>query len=198
VPAHVVATDNLLGAYQATEHLYNLGHRRIGLALESRETVTSSVARIEGYKAALHDYGVPFDDDLVLYASVRPETVRTYLQRATGVTAMFVVNDDCAMALMQILPDFGLHVPDQMAIVGFDDVPMAAHVDPPLTTVAQNTFQLGTAAAHLIADSIEGRVTSPATIVIPPELVIRESCGAQRAGVGSKLPGTEFREDISS
>ncbi len=175
---HIVTSDHARGAYIVTEHLLRLGHRRIGFILATTEVVTSTLARFEGYKAALKDYGVTFEEDLVMKAQIAQETVHTYLQRAAHPSAVFACNDVRALEFSHVLGKLGIRVPADLALVGFDDIPLVSRLTPPLTTVAQNAYQLGETTAHLLIDTIEGQVTEPKSIIIPTELVIRESSAA--------------------
>jgi GntR family transcriptional regulator of arabinose operon len=177
IRTHTVSSNHLQGSYRVVEHLLKLGHRRIGYHA-GLDITTSVLARIDGYKAALKDFGVPFDEDLVLAAQPREETLRVFLQREPRATALACQNDPTAMDCLQLLQRLGLGVPEDVALVGFDDIPIASRVTPPLTTVAQNVSQLGQASANLVMDAVEGRVTAPVSIVIPTELVVRQSCGA--------------------
>lgn len=174
----IVTSDHARGGYLMTEHLLRLGHRRIGFVIANTEVVTSTLARFEGYKAALKDYGVAFEEQLVMQAQISEETVRAYLERAGKPTAVFATNDVRAIELSHVLHNLGLVVPDDLALVGCDDIPLVSRLNPPLTTIAQNTHQLGETCAHLLIDIIEGTVTEPKCIIIPTEIVVRQSCGA--------------------
>ncbi|WP_165423077.1 GntR family transcriptional regulator [Ktedonosporobacter rubrisoli] len=179
IETHVVSSDHLHGAYIMTEHLLHLGYRRIGFLLNRPEIVTSTLARFEGYKAALKDYGIAFEEELVMRAQIREEPVRKYLQQAEKPAAVFACNDDQAIEFLHVLHTIGLKVPDDIALVGFDDIPLVSRLDPPLTTVAQNIHQIGEAAAQLLIDTIQEKVTAPKTILLPTDLIIRQSCGSK-------------------
>ncbi len=128
ITTHVVTSDHLGGAYRATEHLLKLGHRSIGYILANTELATSTLARLEGYKAALKDYGAVFHEEMVMSAQVRPETMEVYLRRRFRPSALLASNDVRAIEVMHVLRQLGLRVPDDMALVGFDDLPIVSRL----------------------------------------------------------------------
>ncbi len=181
-----VGMDNRGGGYRATEHLLILGHRRIGFIFKHEETLgTSSVReRWQGYCEALQKYGIPYDESLVVadlnpgQASVQ-QSIREFLQRPDQPGAIFAVNDYVALEVMQAASALHLRVPEDLAIVGFDDERFAAHLHPPLTTIRQSFLDIGLRAGTLLLSRIEGITGSPKHIELPANLIIRESCGAQ-------------------
>ena len=175
ITTNVVTTNHYLSGYSVTEHLLRQGHHHMGFILATTEMVTSTLARFEGYKGALRDYGVEFDERLLMKAQIHEETVQAYLKRAGLLTAVFACNDERALEFYAALRSLGLRVPTDLALVGCDDIPVVSQLDPPLTTVAQNVYQLGESTAHLLTETIEGRISSFCTITIQPELVIRQS-----------------------
>ena len=192
IETHVVASDHLRGAYVMTEHLLQLGHRRVGFVWpRASGVVTSTLARLEGYKAALKDYGVRFEEALVMQAQVRRETMQTYLQQAQP-TALFASSDERAIDCLHVLHALHLRIPDDIVLVGFDNLPLVSRVDPPLTTIAQNIPQIGETSAQLLIDAVEGRVQAPKTILLPTELVVRQSCGAKSEHPGDARTQTSF------
>jgi GntR family transcriptional regulator of arabinose operon len=197
---HIATSDHARGAYLATEYLLRLGHRRIGFVLIKAEIVTSMLARFDAYKAALKDYGLEFEEDLVMQAGISEETVRAYLTRVPDLSAVFVSNDANAIEFLYLLRKLGIRVPDDLSLIGFDDIPPVSRLDPPLTTIAQNVHQLGEASAHLLIDTIEGRITEPQSIVIPTELVIRQSCAPYKGATAdvaqplSSIPSTRQKQ----
>ena len=182
-----VGTDNRGGGYRATEHLIILGHRRIGFVYLHQETPenTSSVQeRLQGYSQALETYSVPYDPALVV-ADQRPEyssvqqSLRAYLQQHDRPTAIFAVNDLAALDVIQAAHALGLKIPQDLAIIGFDDERFASRVNPALTTIAQSLFDIGLRAGTLLVSRIEGLSGPPRHIELAANLIIRESCGAQ-------------------
>jgi DNA-binding LacI/PurR family transcriptional regulator len=181
-----VGSDNVGGGYRATEHLLILGHRRIGFVFAREETLqtTSVYERWQGYCNALQKYEVPYDETLVV-PDIRQMQMGTheglveFLQRPDRPDAIFAVNDYIALDVMQAAKAIHLRVPEDLAVVGFDDEAFAAHVNPPLTTIVQQFVDIGLRAGTLLISRIEGNVGAPKHIELPTNLVIRESCGAQ-------------------
>ena len=181
-----VVTDNWGGGYRATEHLIILGHRRIGFVYTSlaHMRTTSVRDRYAGYQQALHDYGLVTDDSLLwcrphLTESDPLEDLIAFLQQPDRPEAIFAVNDHEALKLIQAAKQCRLRVPKDLALVGFDDLPLAAHFDPPLTTIAQPRMDLGMRAGNLLVNRIEGESGPPRHIILPTSLSVRESCGAR-------------------
>lgn len=181
-----VVADNMGGAYRATEHLLILGHTRIGFvyARIGGLKTTSVRDRWQGYRKALEDYGLLYDASLVFQrpAASAPDggsPYETFLTRPDRPTAIFAVNDAEALSLLQAAQRCELRVPEQLALVGFDDLSFAAHLSPPLTTVAQPRMDMGLRAGHLLINRIEGQSGPPKQIELPTSLIVRESCGAR-------------------
>jgi len=181
-----VGSDNTGGGYRATEHLLILGHRRIGFVFAREETLqtTSVHERWQGYRKALQKYEVPYDETLVVpdfrqtQAGIYEGLVE-FLQRPDRPDAIFAVNDYVALDIMQAAKAIHLRIPEDLAVVGFDDMEFAARVNPPLTTTVQQFVDIGLRAGTLLISRIEGNVGPPKHIELPTNLIIRESCGAQ-------------------
>lgn len=189
-----VGPDNTDGGYRATEHLLILGHQRIAFCHSHIETLqTTSVSnRWEGYRKALEEYGVVYDESLIVpnRACSKAEVQELYialLQRPDRPTAIFAANDLVALDILQAARHCGLRVPDDLALVGFDDLNFAAHVHPPLTTVAQSLTDIGLRAGNLLISRIEGQAGSPRHIELPTHLIVRKSCGARQHAKASFL-----------
>ncbi len=185
-PTDCVTADNYAGGYRATEHLLILGHTRIAFFyLSNADLRTTSVRdRWLGYRAALRDHGLAYDESLVVadpaHALVADdESFLRFISTPDRPSAICIVNDIQAPALFKAARRLGLRVPDDLAVVGFDDLSFAAHLHPPLTTVAQPRLNIGIRAAHQLIDRIEGDTEPPRHIVLPSNLVVRESCGAR-------------------
>lgn len=179
-----VRADNEGGALQAVRHLLALGHRRIavitgpGHAADARE-------RLRGYRRAMLEAGVDPDQEGLVYAGdfteergARAVDKMLRLSPERRPTAVFALNDAAALGAMNRLARHGLRVPEDVAVVGFDDMPFARYVHPGLTTVRQPIEELGRAAAELLLGRIRGEATEPREVVLGTELVVRESCGA--------------------
>lgn len=181
-----VGADNFGGGYRATEHLLILGHTRIGFihATVGGLHTTSVHDRWEGYRAALRDHGLPYDEALVC-ASPRTATVSAddpyiaFLNRPDRPSAVFVVTDNHVPKLLQAARECGLRVPEDLAIVGFDDLTFAAHLSPPLTTIVQPRVDIGRRAGHLLISRIAGNTDPAQRIELPTRIIVRESCGAR-------------------
>jgi GntR family transcriptional regulator of arabinose operon len=178
-----VVADNIGGGYRATEHLLILGHMRIGFVYASYASMlTTSVRdRWEGYRRALQEYGQPYDEALLFQwpSVMQADLADHFLLRDDRPSAIFAVNDAVALELLRAAQRVGLRVPEDLALVGFDDLSFVAHLSPPLTTVAQPRMDLGLRAGHLLLNRIEGHGGSPRRIELPTSLIVRESCGAR-------------------
>jgi GntR family transcriptional regulator of arabinose operon len=181
-----VAPDNTGGGYRATEHLIILGHRRVGFVYGQVGTLlTTSVRdRYVGYRKALEAYDLPYDETLVaqLPASHLLDARAQYdafMALPDRPSAIFAVHDNMALDLMQAAQRHGVRIPEDLAIVGFDDLSIAAHLSPPLTTVAQPRMEVGLRAGNLLINRIEGRDGPRQHIELPTSLVVRASCGAR-------------------
>lgn len=178
--APFVDVDNVDGAYRATEHLISLGHRRIGLITNAPLAYTASEQRLAGYRRALEAHGIPYEPMLVRYGDFREESgyaAMTSLLEGIPPEAMFVASDLVAFGALEAIKMRGLRVPDDIAIVGFDDVPVARYVDPALTTIRLPAQQLGTEATRLVLRLIAGEEPEDTAILLQTTLIVRDSCG---------------------
>lgn len=176
-----VASDSLAGAIAATEHLISLGHRRIG-HLSGRPDLWSSEQREEGYRQALERAGIPFDPTLVRIGGYDPDTARQPAREVLSVpnppTAIFAANDLSAIQTMEVAAELGLTVPDDLSVVGFDNIPESTFVDPPLTTIDQSIQDMGYEATLMLIRIINEPNSGPTHLTLPTELIIRQSCRA--------------------
>lgn len=175
---HSVDAANVEGACQAVEHLLARGRRRIATITYPASSSTG-VDRLEGYRRALAKYGVPFDPRLVIesngFDSGEAIAELAGLIGAQRPDALFAASDTLALDALQCVRALGLRVPEDIAIVGFDDQPNAARSDPPLTTVRQPIAGLGREAVALLLRLIEQPDAAPQRVVLPTELVVRAS-----------------------
>jgi DNA-binding LacI/PurR family transcriptional regulator len=180
VPGIVVDVDNRQGGYDATRHLIEWGHRRIATIVGPRDW-PSAAARLEGYRDALREAGLAEDPTLVEYApDWGPESGRAaaarLLDRGVRFTALFAHSDLTALGAIRQLRLSGLGVPQDVSIVGFDDLPVAAFVDPPLTTVHQPMEEVGALAASLmLGQLLDGAAPAQERRLLPTSLVVRQS-----------------------
>jgi LacI family transcriptional regulator len=176
-----VASDNLRGAMTATEYLIGLGHRRIGF-LAGRPDLESARLREQGYRQALANAGIPVDPELIRVGGYQRETAaepaRELLRRADPPTAVFAANDLTAIETMEAAASLGLSVPDDVSVIGFDNVPESALTDPGLTTIEQPIQRMGAEAVRLLVGLIEQTWSGPLQLTLPTALVVRQSCRA--------------------
>lgn len=173
-----VDVDNRSGARQAVAHLLALGHRRIACITNAPATFTQTDMRLLGYQDALLDADIELDKTLISEGLYSPESgfdaMLPLLATPHRPTAVFVASDVVAFGVMTAIHDRGLAIPQDMAVVGFDDVPLAKHAYPPLTTVRMPTVEMGRRAGELLCDQIMGRAVEPRAL-LETELVVRAS-----------------------
>jgi LacI family transcriptional regulator, xylobiose transport system transcriptional regulator len=173
-----IGATNWSGGLTATRHLLALGHRRIGV-ISGPETVMCSRARLDGYRAAMDEAGVPIDPTLIRFGNfhVQEGTTegRALLRLPDPPTAIFAGNDLQALGVYQAAREARLHIPEDLSVVGFDDLPVAAWVGPPLTTVRQPLAQMAMAAARLVLRLANGEQPSQTRVELATELIVRES-----------------------
>jgi LacI family transcriptional regulator len=178
-----VDTDNMTGAATAVTHLLRLGYQRIATVAGPSDS-TAAQDRKQGYLDALQDRGRLVDDALIVRGDFTQAGGYEAMQRLLPhqPDAVFVASDTMAMGVLQAIRGAGLTVPDDIALVSFDDLPQATMVDPPLTTVRQPIQRMGVLAVEMLIDSLENGAESPRRVVLPTELVIRGSCGSGLSG----------------
>lgn len=174
--AYSVSTDNLHGGQLATEHLLELGHTRIGY-ISSEEGGRTNLDRLEGYKMALRRYGIAFDQSLVSAGDGKVEGGKEGMKRLLALpcppTAVFCYNDMTAIGAAAALREAGLRVPEDMSLVGFDDIDLAPYLNPPLTTVRQPRYELGRSAMEMLLALLAGEAVT--NVLLQGELIVRES-----------------------
>jgi LacI family transcriptional regulator len=176
-----VTVDNVAGARAATQHLLEHGHERIGMVTDE-PVIASSAERLRGYRAALKASGVAGDSELVsIGGSSRAEGYRAataLLQLARRPTALFSSNNFMTVGTMHALRDAGLRVPQDVSVVGFDDLEWTTLIDPPLTVVAQPAGELGSEAGRRLLARIDGTGGRPRRVRLETELILRGSVAA--------------------
>jgi LacI family transcriptional regulator len=174
-----IDSDNVAGARVATRHLIELGHRRIA-HIRGRSDLASAELREAGYRESLAAAGIPFDPALIrdggYQAALTAEAAGDLLTSPDRPTAVFAANDMSALGVLKVARELGLRVPEDLSVIGFDDVPEAANSTPPLTTMAQPLHDLGAQALEMLVDLLNGREV-PSHVQLPAELVIRASTG---------------------
>lgn len=183
-----VDIDNAAAAQLAIDHLLDLGHDRIGCITNAPPlTDTAAADRLRGYRTALEARGIRIDESLIRHASFDErsglQAMRSLLDHKDRPSAVFVASDEVALGALKAARQGGVDVPDELSIVGFDDLPIAQYVEPALTTVRVPAREIGVVAARALIDAVShpngsGR-RKPSTI-LATELVIRGSAGRPR------------------
>ena len=187
----LVSPDNLKGGFEATRHLIDLGHKRIAF-IGANLSSGSHLKRLQGYVNALKSHAIPVDESLITGRSddrsdvsgystedIGFEAMKRLLSLGRPPTAVFARNDFTAIGAMRAISDAGLKIPGDIAIVGFDDIPLAARMSPSLTTVRQPMRVEGQIAAEMLLERIKsGKRISRRERILDCELVVRESSGS--------------------
>lgn len=174
-----ISVTNWQGAYEATKHLINLGHRRIA-HIAGLMSMSSTQQRLEGYRAALAEHSIAFDDNLIVIGNYLQEegvtATHQLLALDTPPTAIFAANDMMAFGAIEAAMSQDLIIPEQLSIIGFDDVPQAMFSYPKLTTVRQPLDQMGHTATRLLLSLIETPQQKPQHITLSTKLIERDTC----------------------
>ena len=182
--AYSVDVDNCAASRMAVAHLLGLGHRRIACITNAAITYTAAADRLKGYRQALDAAGVPFDASLVRYGDFTLQSGylagKDLLESGVEFSAAFVASDEVALGFHAALRDAGRKAPEDIALVGFDDLPMAYYLDPPLTTVHLPAARLAEEACLMLVSLINGHPPQNRKVILDTHLVVRESCGAGR------------------
>jgi LacI family transcriptional regulator len=184
IESDVVVGDSAGGARRLVEHLISLGHRRIGFVTEA-DDVSTARDRREGYEAALAAAGLPLDPNLIVRLTADPaggfDGMRRLLELEEPPTAVFTVNNLVALGAIEAVRARGLEVPDDVAVVCFDDIEYASRLYPFLTVMAQPAETLGTLGTQLLVERIEDRAPKQRRVVVlPAQFVVRKSSGDGR------------------
>lgn len=176
-----VDADNIGGARTAVQHLMRFGYRRIATITGPLNTIAGQ-DRYAGYQRGLRSSGLAHDPGLVVEGNFSEMSGNRAMQELLALEAppdaVFAASDMMAIGALKAIRAAGLRVPEDIALVGFDDIPLATLFDPPLTTVRQSISDLGYTAATLLFENLEsGGSVSPQRIILPTELVVRSSCG---------------------
>ena len=179
-----VTSDNVVGGELAVSHLAQLGHRRIA-TIHGPVHTRPGVDRLRGYRQGLQAAGLAFRDEYVTlgdwYVDSGERMASRLLALAEPPTAIVAASDLMAVGALRAAAASGLRVPDDLSVVGFDDIMLAAHLQPGLTTLRQNKAGLGAAAARALLDRIALRADPPPVVTLPVELVVRGSTAPPRA-----------------
>lgn len=175
-----VGGDSLAGAAMAVQHLAGLGRRRIGF-IGGSDLMVETATRYRGYVRGLDACGLPLDPALVTYTDFSPQAgsraIHLLLDREPALDSVFVCSDFMSIAIMQEIQQRGLRIPDDIAVVGYDDITLAAHCTPRLTTIRQHIHVGGALLVEKLFAMMEGG--TPESALLPVELVMRDSCGGK-------------------
>ena len=182
VPYDSIVVDNRQGGRQATSHLIAGGHRRIG-CICGPQHLTSAKERLQGYRDAISDARLPHDPRLIHAGNFHIGTGYTAMEKLLGlsdpITAVFASNDLMAIGALRAIAALTLRVPDDISIVGFDDVSFAMYTEPPLTTITQPLGEIGKLATELLLGRVSGDHRGPRRYCLATGLVVRASCGIE-------------------
>ncbi len=178
-----VGATNWQGAYNATEYLIKLGHDRIAFITGSMD-LGCAVERLDGYKSALRTYHIGDHPELIYEGTFfQPDGfagASALLDLAEPPTAIFASNDVMAMGVMDAVRDRGLRIPDDISIIGFDDIPQASLICPALTTINQPLEKMGRVATQMLLDLLQHPEKEADRIELPTQLIVRDSCSVRR------------------
>jgi len=178
IEVDAVYNDEVKGGFLATEYLINKGHKRIAL-INGFLHKSPAKGRLEGYKKALKKYGIPFDDALVSFGDIDVkdgyERTKQMLEKDLDFTAIFAYNDMMAFGSMQAIKEKGLRIPENIGLVGYDDIPFCSLMDPALTTIRLNKQELGIESVKLLLYRINGSRKKVKKIMLDVELIRRET-----------------------
>ena len=177
-----VVSNYRYGGWQAAKHLVKLGHRNIGLIAGGVAEIQTSQDIVESFQEVMEENGIENDPNRIVDGWLTEEggmnAAEQLLRKNPGITAIFALNDKMALGAMKKLSELGLRVPQDIAVVGFDDIPQASFSIPGLTTVHQPLYEIGKLACERMVELIHGKA-SRVQEVIPIYLTVRESCGAR-------------------
>ncbi len=190
--ADLVMCDNFNGGYTATQHLISLGHRKIAFLCRQHLNLLPISERLRGYRQAMQEAGLPVLEPVLInatqeittnyalrsYTEASGEDIRQichYLDSPNRATALFASNDLTAMQVLRAAEMNHTKIPHDLSLVGFDDLDFCSHLTVPLTTIAQDPYQLGLEAARLLLERIEGDTSPARRVILPTHLVVRAS-----------------------
>jgi LacI family transcriptional regulator len=177
-----VHPDGIQGGYLGIRHLISLGHRRIGCVTGYNSGHSNTELRLTGYKKALSEAGIEFEPELVVEGKFSiggaASATRSLLELPVPPTAIYSVSDPMAIGVYKAVQENGLQIPRDISVVGFDDIKLAAHLFPGLTTVGMNKYEMVKTAVQVLLDQIDGKSKSKSNmeITFPVRLIERNSC----------------------
>jgi LacI family transcriptional regulator len=191
-----VDVDNRAAAKLAVSHLVHLGHQRIGCITNAGSSYAAAVGRLQGYQDALDEAGLLYDPRYVRFGDFEPESgylqMKSLLAQRPALTAVFVASDVVALGAMAAIREQGLKIPEDVALVGFDDVPVSRYLDPSLTTVHLPIVELAKNACEMLIGLVRDEVPEIPQVLLGAKLYVRKSCGAVQA----QMPHFEENDSI--
>lgn len=183
-----VDVDNCAAAYEAVAHLIHLGHTQIACITNAPVNYTAAADRLNGYKKALQESNLAYDPDLVRYGDFDTPSgylrMKELLKLNRAVSAVFIASDELAYGAMTAIREHGLEIPDDIAVVGFDDLPYSSYTAPPLTTVRIPAIDLAKEAGKVLFVLLSGIEPEPRHIILDAALIVRDSCGSKKYPAG--------------
>lgn len=180
---HYIGIDNVAGGTMATEYLANLGHKRIATVTGSLQT-QSGKHRLEGFKNYLKKNKIECPPEYIVEGDYSRRSARLAAEKLLALpnppTAIFAASDEMALEIIALLLEKGLKIPGDMSVIGFDDNPAAIYGPVALTTIKQPLFQMAEDSVKYLSAILSGKKKSPVQVVLTPQLVVRESCGAPK------------------
>ena len=179
-----VDINNRKAAEKAVNHLISLGHQRIAIITNASLRYSSAKDRLTGYRKALEEGGLTYEEDLVFFGDRTPDSgfhaMKKVLNSSIRPTAVFIASDTVALGSLNALYQEFIRVPEDMAIMGFDDIPLSRHLAPPLSTIHIPAHELGWNAASLLIKWLDQNEIPEKDCLLDTEIVIRESCGSRK------------------
>lgn len=184
VPIDTVVVDNVKGAYLAVDHLIKKGMRSIAIMVYPPEGISPRIERITGYKLALENNGIKVNENLIRIMEEKKglakEEVKKLLSQNDHPDAIFSTNNMMSLEILEGIKELGMSVPEDVKMVGYDETVWSQHLNPPLTTVSQPSYQLGEIAAKRLIDSLNNKQREESQVIsitsLEPHLIIRKSC----------------------
>ena len=193
-----MTVDNTLGIQQAFEHLVDHGHKQIAFIAGNVGHGGDSAERLQAYRLALQNAGLSEDPRLIAFGEHRRAGGRAAMQQildsGAAFTGLIASNDLSCLGAIQSLKEAGLIIPDDVAVIGFDDILDARSLSPSLTTIRHPTFSLGYQSVVTLLELISGNGNHASRVVVPPRLIIRQSCGCPPTGTRLSFSATDSHE----
>src|SRR5215211_807163 len=197
-PGPVVAVDNTLGIQQAFEHLLQHGHKQIAFLAGNVGQGGDSEERLQAYRLSLKEAGIPEDPRLIAFGEHRRDggraAMRKILVSGADFSALIASNDLSCLGAIECLQEAGRIIPDDVAVIGFDDILDARSLSPSLTTIRHPAFSLGYQSVLTLLHHIRGDTDRAERVVVPPRLIVRQSCGCPPTGTSLSFSSTNTLE----